>query len=88
MSSREVPMTEMQEGCVKPTRGPLVSMEETGAAAVEREVVTKVLAQVGKTAPDFETSGYLEGGFKEFKLSDLRGEWVVLCFYPGDFTFV
>jgi peroxiredoxin (alkyl hydroperoxide reductase subunit C) len=27
-------------------------------------------------------------GFKNIKLSDYRGKWVVLCFYPGDFTFV
>jgi alkyl hydroperoxide reductase subunit AhpC len=30
----------------------------------------------------------VDGGFKNIKLSDYRGKWVVLCFYPGDFTFV
>jgi len=43
---------------------------------------------VGQAAPDFEASGYLEGGFKNFKLSDFKGKWILLCFYPGDFTFV
>ena len=38
--------------------------------------------RVGDTAPDFE----LEGTEGSFKLSDHRGERVVLLFYPGDFT--
>jgi thioredoxin-dependent peroxiredoxin len=40
------------------------------------------MAQVGDIAPDFE----LEGTDGRFKLSDHRGERVVLLFYPGDFT--
>ena len=44
--------------------------------------------QVGKPAPDFEASAFVEGGFKNIKLSDYKGQWVVLCFYPRDFTFV
>ena len=43
---------------------------------------------VGQEAPDFETNAFVKGGFKKIKLSDYRGKWVVLCFYPGDFTFV
>ena len=46
------------------------------------------LARVGKEAPDFEASAYVNGGFKNVKLSDYRGKWISLCFYPGDFTFV
>ena len=46
------------------------------------------LARVGKEAPDFEARAFVNGGFKNIKLSDYRGQWVVLCFYPGDFTFV
>ena len=38
--------------------------------------------QVGEQAPDFELPG-TEG---TFRLSDHRGERVVLLFYPGDFT--
>ena len=45
-------------------------------------------ARVGKPAPDFEASAYLDGRFKNIRLSDYKGQWVVLCFYPGDFTFV
>jgi alkyl hydroperoxide reductase subunit AhpC len=46
------------------------------------------VARVGKEAPDFEASAYHKGEFKNVKLSDYRGQWLVLCFYPGDFTFV
>jgi peroxiredoxin (alkyl hydroperoxide reductase subunit C) len=45
-------------------------------------------AQVGREAPDFEASAYVDGSFRNIKLSDHRGRWVALCFYPGDFTFV
>src|SRR3954470_19522038 len=38
--------------------------------------------QVGDRAPDFE----LEGTDGSFRLSEHRGERVVLLFYPGDFT--
>lgn len=47
-----------------------------------------VMPMVGREAPDFEAGAYADGGFKNIKLSDYRGQWVVLCFYPGDFTFV
>ncbi len=46
------------------------------------------VARVGKPAPDFEAQAYHEGGFKKVKLSDYKGKWVVLCFYPADYTFV
>ena len=43
---------------------------------------------VGKKAPNFETEGYYKGDFKKYRLSDLKGKWAVLLFYPLDFTFV
>ena len=47
------------------------------------------MAKVGRQAPDFEASSYVPGiGFKNIKLSDYLGKWVVLLFYPGDFTFI
>jgi peroxiredoxin (alkyl hydroperoxide reductase subunit C) len=45
-------------------------------------------ARVGKPAPDFEVAAFVGDGFRNIKLSDYKGQWVVLCFYPGDFTFV
>ncbi len=45
--------------------------------------------QVGSPAPDFTAQAVLSNGeFKEVKLSDYKGKWVVLFFYPLDFTFV
>ena len=44
--------------------------------------------RVGKTAPDFVAQSYWRGEIKEVRLSDYRGKWVLLFFYPGDFTFV
>ncbi len=43
---------------------------------------------VGRQAPDFELNGYFNAELKSFKLSDYRGKWVYLLFYPLDFTFV
>ncbi len=43
---------------------------------------------VGKVAPNFATKAYQKGKFRDVSLEDFRGKWVVLCFYPGDFTFV
>ncbi|XP_053317902.1 peroxiredoxin-2 [Spea bombifrons] len=45
-------------------------------------------AQIGKPAPDFQATAVVNGEFKEVKLSDYRGKYVVLFFYPLDFTFV
>lgn len=46
------------------------------------------MVTVGKKAPDFVAPAYLKGGFVNIKLSEHLGKWVILCFYPGDFTFV
>lgn len=48
----------------------------------------KSMIQVGKPVPNFELSAYHKGEFKVFSLEEFRGKWVLLCFYPGDFTFV
>jgi alkyl hydroperoxide reductase subunit AhpC len=44
--------------------------------------------QVSKPAPDFTLDGVQDGDFVQVHLSDLRGQWVVMFFYPLDFTFV
>ncbi|XP_041098014.1 peroxiredoxin-2 [Polyodon spathula] len=45
-------------------------------------------AKIGKPAPHFEATAVVDGQFKHIKLSDYRGKYVVLFFYPLDFTFV
>ncbi|MBU1880943.1 redoxin domain-containing protein, partial [bacterium] len=44
--------------------------------------------QVGQQAPDFELEAVVGKEFKNVKLSDYKGKWVVLYFYPLDFTYV
>lgn len=80
-------MAQEVDACVKPAAGPLIP-EAAKTSSAEVRVMLPV-ARVGKEAPDFEATAYIPGeGFKLVKLSDYRGKWVVLCFYPGDFTFV
>ncbi len=43
---------------------------------------------VSKPGPDFELEGFFKGEIKKHRLSDYRGKWVILLFYPLDFTFV
>lgn len=45
-------------------------------------------AQVGKMAPNFTTDALVGEQFQKLSLTDYRGKWVVLFFYPLDFTFV
>src|SRR3954471_13253901 len=45
-------------------------------------------AFVTKEAPDFTATAVVNEEFKQVKLSDYRGKYVVLFFYPLDFTFV
>lgn len=44
--------------------------------------------EIGKPAPDFELEAFQDGEVKKIKLSDLKGKWVGIVFYPADFTFV
>jgi hypothetical protein len=84
-------MAEEQDGCVQPAKGPIGPSETDESLDTQQkpqQKESKVVARVGSPAPDFEATAYLDGGFKNVKLSDYKGQWVVLCFYPGDFTFV
>lgn len=73
--------------CVKPAQGPILgsAAPNAGPAAVA-PIAPRV--RIGKPAPDFEAHAFLAGGFEPVRLSKYRGKWVILCFYPGDFTFV
>lgn len=74
--------------CTESTSGPVETEEVSQEKVVSKEAKMDV-ARVGKKAPDFEANAFVAGeGFKKVKLSDHVGKWVVLCFYPGDFTFV
>ncbi|MBP1765302.1 MAG: peroxiredoxin [Firmicutes bacterium] len=84
-------MPEEKLSCVKPAIGPVLSASVSGEEPVGQKAgkgVNKLMAKVGKPAPDFEANAFVNGGFSKVKLSDYKGQWVALCFYPGDFTFV
>jgi len=77
-------------GCARPTGGPVgepappkEDRNDSPARAKEEAMI-----KVGKKAPDFEAPAYHQGKFTSVKLSEHLGKWVLLCFYPGDFTFV
>ncbi len=82
-------MRELKIGCGKPT-GSKVGEEKREAIeeTKEKEGYNMERVKVGAKAPDFEAPAYQNGQFGQVKLSDYLGKWVVLCFYPGDFTFV
>lgn len=85
-------MAEEKLSCVQPAKGPTLTESVETKAAIgsqpETKEVFKMLAKVGKPAPDFEANAFVNGTFSNVKLSDYKGQWVSLCFYPGDFTFV
>mgnify|MGYP000998196599 FL=1 len=80
---------EIKVGCARPTGGLVgetVSASEEQSQQPLKEV--KSMITVGQKAPDFTSSAYHRGKFVDVKLSEYLGKWVILCFYPGDFTFV
>jgi hypothetical protein len=82
-------MTREVDGCVEPAAGPLVAAPTPTEGTRSEEEAQMTIARTGKQAPDFEATAYVAGkGFAKIRLSDHLGRWVVLCFYPGDFTFV
>jgi hypothetical protein len=80
---------EMDVGCARPTGGPVGEpIEENNQQVMTPKNEVMAMIHVGEKAPDFVAPGYQKGKFINVKLSDYLGKWVLLCFYPGDFTFV
>lgn len=80
---------EKKVGCARPAGGPVGeksnSLKPTDETQLKEE---RKMVMVGKKAPDFTAPAYHEGKFTSVQLSSFLGKWVVLCCYPGDFTFV
>ncbi len=78
---------EFKPGCKRPPiKKP--SLEMTPITEMNAKEVKQSMIKVGKAAPDFTAPAYYKGKFMNISLSEYRGKWVLLCFYPGDFTFV
>jgi hypothetical protein len=83
-------MPEPPKGCARVT-GTVAGPEPEGPSSSEDQEPRKeaaVTARVGQKAPEFTAPAYYRGGFTSVQLSSFAGKWVLLCFYPGDFTFV
>lgn len=76
-------------GCNRPK---LTKVQQTKEEVVENNIMEKeeeqVMIKVGKPAPLFSAPAFHKGDFVNVNLEDYKGKWVLLCFYPGDFTFV
>lgn len=84
-------MKELKIGCGKPTGAKVGEKSETKISMEgkeNRKEETNMSVRVGQKAPDFQAPAFQQGQFGQVSLSDYLGKWVVLCFYPGDFTFV
>jgi peroxiredoxin (alkyl hydroperoxide reductase subunit C) len=46
------------------------------------------MAKINEQAPEFTSKAYYNNSFDNISLKDYKGKWVVLFFYPADFTFV
>ena len=83
-------MAEKPKGCGRVT-GSVMGEPKTEEAPVQpgpRQEESAMTVRVGQKAPDFQAPAYHKGSFSSIKLSDHFGKWILLCFYPGDFTFV
>jgi len=85
-------MKKLKIGCGNPIGAKVDGSPQERPKKSESTIGEKEVAmsgvRVGYKAPDFEAPAYQNGEFGQVKLSDYLGKWVVLCFYPGDFTFV
>ena len=81
-----------ESSCAKPTGMVLGQDQPEEITSSTRVIDTKediiMTAQVGEKAPDFQAPSYFQGEFTSVKLSDNFGKWILVCFYPGDFTYV
>jgi len=75
-------------GCVKPQAKVKNILEKNVEVDIDLKEDKKSMVKVGREVANFELSGYHKGEFKQFSLDEFKGKWVILCFYPGDFTFV
>ena len=83
-------MADQPQGCARVTG--TVAGEKPGESQVSQLLAEKkemnMTARVGQKAPEFTAPAYYQGKFTTVKLADYIGKWVLVCFYPGDFTFV
>jgi len=79
-----------EAGCARPTGASVGKPPEDTKKETQPQSQETIMKQamVGKPAPDFEAPAYHNGEFTRVKLSEYLGHWTLVCFYPGDFTYV
>ena len=81
-------MKEFEAGCQRPKGQPKPAAAEPAVVQEVQKGEERKMIQVGKPAPMFSAPAFYQGQFVEVDLEEYKGDWVMLCFYPGDFTFV
>jgi hypothetical protein len=81
---------ELKVGCARPTGGLIGKKEKENITRTEQAIKKEeqTIMLIGRNAPNFSAPAYHKGKFVNLELSEFLGKWVLLCFYPGDFTFV
>ncbi len=79
-----------EPGCTRPAGGPVEEVQEQKSRQSQdnNKAEGRKMLMVGQKVPDFTAPAYHNGQFTNVTLSEYKGKWVILCFYPGDFTFV
>ena len=65
-----------------------VIMSTSYSDLLRAKQVKTMSAKIGKPAPEFKATAVVGGDFKDISLKDYKGKYLVLFFYPLDFTFV
>ncbi len=79
---------EFKPGCQRPAVKKQKEEVTDGTVMEPVKEEQQTMIKVGKPAPPFSAPAFFEGKFVNVDLSEYKGKWVLLCFYPGDFTFV
>jgi peroxiredoxin (alkyl hydroperoxide reductase subunit C) len=75
-------MVAMMSACMLLSAGAAVPTTDTGAGK------HKAALEIGDMVPDLAADAYYNDSIARIKFGDYRGKWMVLIFYPADFTFV
>lgn len=78
----------LKPGCDRPAIKKIKPEAVSSTEIQQEHKEVESMVKVGKPAPLFEAPAFHKGTFTNVKLEDYKGKWVLLCFYPGDFTFV
>lgn len=82
-----IDVTLQEESCHEYGGGHVYPQDRSSKVATGHSLVWSK-SQITKPAPNWEGTAVVNGEFKDMKLKDFRGKYVVFFFYPLDFTFV